>query len=172
MEIIEVKNSDIHNLSEHCAAIYYANYADHWIDNDPSVYISEQYSTESLLEQLENNSKYYLAMNDNNVIGFMKLNFNRKSILDKNNKAIELEKIYFELGSQRHGYGSKLLRFVFNLADKEGYSEIQLDVSSANLKARNFYLKYGFVEHSDTELGHPLFKPEYQAMKIMVKNLV
>lgn len=83
MEIEEVKTGDIPRLSLLFSTIYRANYSDHWLDNDPSVYIDEQYSINSLIAQLAKNSKYFIAINQGDVIGFMKINFNKKPILDK-----------------------------------------------------------------------------------------
>lgn len=53
---------------------------------------------------------------------------------------------------QRKGVGRKMLRFLKDLAKKEGYKGITL-VADVNTPAYNFYLKEGFVVEKKFDLG-------------------
>ncbi len=49
---------------------------------------------------------------------------------------------------QKRGIGSRLLKEMINLFSRAGVSEIILEVRISNIRAKNFYEKYGFYQIS------------------------
>ena len=117
INIQEVSFKELQLLSEFSAKVYAENFTGHWLNDDCSAYLQEQYSTESLRQQIESGSKYYLATKNSEYLGFMKLNFSVQ-IIDTQELATELEKIYFCLNAQRRGYGTILLKKAIQVAQE------------------------------------------------------
>src|SRR5690606_33232720 len=58
-------------------------------------YLNEGFSIEKLTAELKNeNSVFYFALSENNIIGYLKINFGVSQTELKDEKALEIERIY------------------------------------------------------------------------------
>src|SRR5690606_1124364 len=58
-------------------------------------YLEEGFSVEKLTDELNNeNSEFYFALSENNVIGYLKINFGASQTELKDEKNLEIERIY------------------------------------------------------------------------------
>lgn len=57
----------------------------------------------------------------------------------------KLDKLYVDLGWQRHGIGGSLIRALTERAAQHGYSRVVLRVNRQNQQAIDAYLKHGFT---------------------------
>jgi ribosomal protein S18 acetylase RimI-like enzyme len=110
-------------------------------------YLEEAYSNEKLSAELnDQNSIFYFAMMDQNVIGYLKLNFGASQTELKDNNALEIERIYV----LKEFHGKKVGQFLFDKAIKiakdNHVAYVWLGVWENNKRALQFYTKNGFVE--------------------------
>ncbi|MNU25424.1 Protease synthase and sporulation negative regulatory protein PAI 1 [compost metagenome] len=110
-------------------------------------YLREGFSEEKLLDELaDENSEFYFAIDDGDIIGYLKINFGNAQTELKDNKGLEIERIY--VLSKYHGkkVGQLLYDHAIEIATKSLAKYVWLGVWEENPRAINFYKKNGFVE--------------------------
>lgn len=110
-------------------------------------YLREGFSEEKLLDELaDENSEFYFAIDDGDIIGYLKINFGNAQTELKDNKGLEIERIY--VLSTYHGkkVGQLLYDHAIEIAAKSLAKYVWLGVWEENPRAINFYKKNGFVE--------------------------
>lgn len=110
-------------------------------------YLEEGFSIEKLTNEINNkNSEFYFATFNNEIIGYLKLNFGDSQTELKDHKALEIERIYVS----KEFHGKKVGQFLYDkaiqLAKQENAEYVWLGVWEENLRAISFYKKSGFVE--------------------------
>ena len=110
-------------------------------------YLAEDFSIDKLTAQLNNkNSEFYFATLDNNTIGYLKLNFGKSQTELKDDKAIEIERIYVLKDYHGKNVGQLLYEKAMQIAKQTNTDYVWLGVWEQNPRAINFYKKNGFVE--------------------------
>lgn len=110
-------------------------------------YIDEQFSLEQLTKELNNkNAAFYFAMLDNNAIGYLKLNFGQAQTELKDDKAVEIERIYVLKDFHGKNVGQILYEKAMQIARQMNADYVWLGVWEENARAIRFYKKNGFVE--------------------------
>ncbi|MCT4234948.1 GNAT family N-acetyltransferase [Elizabethkingia anophelis] len=110
-------------------------------------YLREGFSEEKLLDELaDENSEFYFAIDGVDIIGYLKINFGNAQTELKDNKGLEIERIY--VLSTYHGkkVGQLLYDHAIEIATKSLAKYVWLGVWEENPRAINFYKKNGFVE--------------------------
>lgn len=116
-------------------------------EEDMKKYLDENFSVEKLTEELNNkNSEFYFALLDNTVIGYLKLNFGESQTELKDNKALEIERIYVPKEYHGQSVGQILYEKAIQVAKQKDTDYVWLGVWEENLRALSFYKKNGFVE--------------------------
>ena len=110
-------------------------------------YLEERFSVEKLTTELnDKNSEFYFATDDNNVIGYLKLNFGLSQTELQDNKALEIERIYVLKEFHGKNVGQLLYNKAIQIAREKKAVYVWLGVWEENSRAINFYKKNGFVE--------------------------
>jgi ribosomal protein S18 acetylase RimI-like enzyme len=110
-------------------------------------YLEEGFSLEKLTAELKNNnSEFYFAVMDNKVIGYLKLNFGPSQTELKDDKALEIERIYVLREFHGKKVGQLLYEKAMQIARQINADYVWLGVWEENPRAINFYKKNGFVE--------------------------
>jgi len=123
--------------------------------NDPAnmeAYSSVAFTTQSMLEQINNPySEFYFALYEDNIVGYIKLNFNDAQTEFKDKNALEIERIY--VSGEHHGkyIGQQLLGFVIDIARSKRFDYVWLGVWEHNFKAIGFYEHNSFEVFSSHE---------------------
>lgn len=110
-------------------------------------YLQECFSVERLTAELnDENSQFYFAVLNKDIIGYLKLNFGQSQTELKDNKAVEIERIY--VSRQFHGQqvGQLLYEKAIQTARQMNARYVWLGVWEENPRAISFYRKNGFVE--------------------------
>jgi ribosomal protein S18 acetylase RimI-like enzyme len=116
-------------------------------EEDMKKYLDENFSVEKLTEELNNkNSEFYFALLDNTVIGYLKLNFGESQTELKDNKALEIERIYVPKEYHGQSVGQILYEKAIQVAKQKDTDYVWLGVWEENLRALSFYKKNGFIE--------------------------
>lgn len=114
---------------------------------DMQAYIEKQLNLEQLTSELLNqDSLFYFARLDEEIVGYLKLNFNqaqKESVLE--GKAFEIERFYILKLHQGKGLGSQLFKKAIEIGKEKGYKLIWLGVWEHNTKALEFYTKKGLT---------------------------
>ena len=110
-------------------------------------YLEESFSPGQLKTELENpDAKFYFALLQDNVIGYLKLNFGQGQTELRDSKSIEIERIYVLKEYQGTGVGKELFNTALVTAKVANAAYVWLGVWEHNQMAINFYKRNGFVE--------------------------
>lgn len=110
-------------------------------------YLEGGFSIEKLTAELKDkNSEFYFATLDNNVIGYLKLNFGQSQTEFQDDNALEIERIYVSKEFHGKSVGQLLYNKAIEIARQKKADYVWLGVWEENTRAKNFYKKNGFVE--------------------------
>jgi len=94
----------------------------------------------------DKNSEFYFGTLDNEIIGYLKLNFGESQTELKDIKALEIERIYVPKEFHGKSVGQILYDKAIQIAKQKDSSYVWLGVWEKNPRAVSFYKKNGFVE--------------------------
>lgn len=110
-------------------------------------YLEERFSTVQLTSELADpDCHFFLALLGDKTIGYLKLNAGRAQTELKDNKAVEIERIYVLKEFQGKHIGQLLFRKAIDVAVELQAEYIWLGVWENNHRALAFYRKNGFTE--------------------------
>ena len=110
-------------------------------------YLEEGFSKEKLTAELKNkDSEFYFAILEDEVIGYLKVNFGESQTELKDSKALEIERIYVSKEFHGKSVGQILYDKAIEIAKQKGSEYVWLGVWEKNPRAISFYKKNGFVE--------------------------
>lgn len=134
-------------------------------------YLNEAFSLEKLKTELNDpNSEFYFALLDNQVIGYLKLNSGNSQTELKDEKAVEIERIYVLKEYHGKNVGQLLYEKALQIAKAANAEFIWLGVWEENSRAINFYKKNGFVEFDKHIFKLVEDEQTYLMMKLHLKN--
>jgi len=108
-------------------------------------YLEEAYAHEKLSSELNDpNSLFYLASFQDEIIGYLKLNFGAAQTEIKDNNALEIERIYVVKAFHGQKFGQLLYNKAIEVAKEKKVDYIWLGVWEENHRAIQFYTKNGF----------------------------
>lgn len=163
--------SDINQLQQISRQTFYETFSVVNTEQNMRKYLEEEFSIEKLSNELVNHeSEFYFALLENNVIGYLKLNFGKAQTELKDDNAIELERIYVLKEFQGKSVGQFLYNYAIQIARQRDVDYLWLGVWEKNLRARNFYQKNGLVEFDKHifKLGNDVQTDIM--MKLIIKN--
>lgn len=147
IEITKIDLNEIEQLQIIGKETFFETFAEGNSEENMKKYLEESFTNELLKTELTNpNSEFYFARMDNNVIGYLKINFGNAQTELKNNKAIEIERIYVLKEFHGKNAGQVLFEKAFEIAKQLNADYLWLGVWEENPRAINFYKKNGFVE--------------------------
>jgi ribosomal protein S18 acetylase RimI-like enzyme len=131
-------------LAQIGASTFYDSYKDENSESDMQSYISNTYTIEKLVTNLnDKNIAYFLVYNETGDIAYVKLLLNQtNSKLE--GKSAEIEKIYVRKQFHGKGIAQQLMQFTIEFCKQQNYQNIYLGVWQENHKALKFYNKMGF----------------------------
>lgn len=123
-------------------------------ETDMNSYLEEGFSDEKLSTELKDaNAEFYFAVSNNEVLGYLKVNFGDSQTELKDHHALEVERIYVANAFHGKGVGQILLDKAIELAKEKIAEYVWLGVWEENPRAIQFYEKNGFIV-----FGEHLFK--------------
>ncbi|MBL7818740.1 MAG: GNAT family N-acetyltransferase [Saprospiraceae bacterium] len=150
MENIEIKKAtlnDIEQLQQIGRQTFFETFAATNTEENMSKYLDEGFSLEKLAAELnDKSSEFYFALINDEVIGYLKLNFGQSQTELKDDKALEIERIYVLKAFHGQKVGQLLYDKAIQVAKQMSVNYIWLGVWEENPRAIRFYKKNGFVE--------------------------
>ena len=143
----KVTLADISQLQEIGRKTFFETFAAWNTEENMKNYLEEGFSIQKLTAELENeNSEFYFAELDNNVIGYLKLNSGSSQTELKDTAALEIERIYVLKAYHGKAVGQMLYDKAMSIAKEKKVNYLWLGVWEENPRAIQFYKKNGFVE--------------------------
>ena len=114
----------------------------------PEEYVREAFSEESLLSARTAGNIFYIASEDDDILGF-------GQIVPRSKESVELDRIIIFPESTRRGIGTKLLHEIERDQKNMGITKIIVRTGKEELHARSFYEKNFFKETNEIEIDAP-----------------
>ncbi|RQO40537.1 GNAT family N-acetyltransferase [Chryseobacterium sp. KBW03] len=110
-------------------------------------YLEESFNTEKIKSELNNpNSFFYIAWEEDNPVGYLKVNSGKTQTELQDETSLEIERIYVKKSHHGKKVGQLLYQQALETAQHLNKAYLWLGVWEENLRAFNFYRKNGFVE--------------------------
>lgn len=110
-------------------------------------FLDSAFSEETLERELSDpESEFYLARQNNSLIGYLKINFGLAQTELKDSRGMEIERIYVLKEFIGKGVGKTLLKKALALAKNQKMKYVWLGVWKKNPRAIHFYEKNGFIK--------------------------
>lgn len=150
MDIVNIRKvtlNDIDQLQKIGKQTFYETFSAENTEENMINYLNEGFSIEKLTTELsDKNTEFYFATLDNNVIGYLKLNFGQSQTELQDDKALEIERIYVLKEFHGKKVGQVLYEKAIEIAKEKNADYVWLGVWEENPRAISFYKKNGFVE--------------------------
>ncbi|WP_312921905.1 GNAT family N-acetyltransferase [Empedobacter brevis] len=150
MEHINIQKATAHDavsLQKISKTTFSETFSSDNTEENMAKYIEENFSEEKLTNELKNNhSEFYFALSGSHIIGYLKINFGTSQTELKDQKALEIERIY--VLKEYHGkkVGQILYQKAIERAREKNAEYVWLGVWEENPRAISFYKKNGFQE--------------------------
>jgi ribosomal protein S18 acetylase RimI-like enzyme len=150
MEYIDIEKVTINNvdqLQKIGRQTFYETFSESNTVENMKSYLENAFSADKIKNELsDENAEFYFAKIDEKIIGYLKLNFGQSQTERKDDKAIEIERIYVLKEFQGKKVGQILYEKAIEIAKYKKADYVWLGVWEDNPRAIRFYKKNGFVE--------------------------
>ena len=147
IEISKIGLNEIAELQTIGKQTFFETFADGNTEENMQKYLEEGFTVDKLTAELTNpDSEFYFAKLADKVIGYLKVNFGSAQTELKDNKSLEIERIYVLKEFHGKKVGQILYDTAFDIAKQIKADYLWLGVWEENPRAISFYKKNGFVE--------------------------
>ncbi len=147
IDIEKVAINDIDQLQKIGRQTFYETFSESNTEENMESYLENGFSTDKLKTELnDKNAEFYFAKIDEKIIGYLKLNFGQSQTELKDDKALEIERIYVLKEFHGKKVGQILYDKAIEIAKNKNADYVWLGVWEENPRAINFYKKNGFVD--------------------------
>lgn len=144
--IYKVSLQDVEALQAIGRVTFSQTFSEHNNAEDMGAYLKTSYAIEKLTAEINNpESEFYFAKENENIIGYLKINTGKAQTEIKNLDAFEIERIYVDQAYLGKKIGQILFQKALQLAKQKKAAYVWLGVWEENHRAIAFYKKNGFV---------------------------
>ena len=145
MQIRKLNSSDSENLRKISIQTFKETFEEVNTEEDMQKYLDENLSIEKLKTELENvNSEFYFAENNDEILGYLKLNFKDAQTEKLEENHFEIERIYVLKAFLGQKIGQILFDKAIEIGREKNLEYVWLGVWEENHRAIKFYEKNGF----------------------------
>jgi ribosomal protein S18 acetylase RimI-like enzyme len=160
---------DVETVKRISRETFYETFAKSNTEAAISKYMSENFSTEKITNELSNpNSFFYIAFIRDEPVGYLKLNTGNAQTEKQGDPALEIERIYVKALYHGKHIGQLLYEKALEIAAKEQKSFVWLGVWEENARAIRFYEKNGFISFDK----HVFMMGDDKQIDIMMKKVL
>lgn len=139
--------NDVHSLQAIGRATFAETFSAANTAENMAAYLRDGFSLDKLSAELQDpGSRFFLAELDGQVIGYLKVNLGTSQTEIKDQRSMEIERIYVLGNYHGGGVGQLLYDKALAIAKELGASYVWLGVWERNPRAIAFYRRNGFVE--------------------------
>ena len=147
MKITRITTNEIDQLQKIGRQTFYETFSTGNTQENMQKYLDERFSIEKLTAELnDKNAMFYFAQLENKIVGYLKINFGDSQTELKDDKSLEIERIYVLKEFQGKKIGQILYDKAIEIAKHKDADYIWLGVWEENPRAIKFYKKNGFIE--------------------------
>jgi N-acetylglutamate synthase-like GNAT family acetyltransferase len=128
----------------------------HILSEEQTIYMLDMmYGTEVLMKQINSQVEFFLAVEEDQVIGYFAMEITEPS-------QMKLHKIYLNPDQKSKGVGSQIIAFIKAFGIQAGVKQIELNVNKSN-SAVQFYEKMGFLRAREMvlDIGNGYIMDDY-----------
>lgn len=145
MQIRKLNSSDSENLRKISIQTFKETFEEVNTEEDMQKYLDENLSIEKLKTELENpNSEFYFAENNDEILGYLKLNFKDAQTEKLEENHFEIERIYVLKAFLGQKIGQILFDKAIEIGREKNLEYVWLGVWEENHRSIRFYEKNGF----------------------------
>ena len=145
MKIRKINIDDLETLRYLSIQTFKETFEEVNTEEDMQKYLDENLSIEKLKTELENvNSEFYFAENNNEILGYLKLNFKDAQTEKLEENHFEIERIYVLKAFLGQKIGQILFDKAIEIGREKNLEYVWLGVWEENHRAIRFYGKNGF----------------------------
>lgn len=112
---------------------------------DLETYLQSSFSLSQILTEIEENGNvFFLLYKEDEALAYAKLNANEKVSMLEGKKIMQIQRIYARKKALGTGVGAELMQHCIDFSLSKGTDVIWLTVWQQNLRAIEFYKKWGF----------------------------
>jgi diamine N-acetyltransferase len=147
IEVYKIGLNAIEQLQKIGRQTFFETFAECNTEENMQNYLNEGFTIEKLTTELSNqNSEFYFAESEKQIIGYLKINFGAAQTELKENQTLEIERIYVLKEFHGKNVGQLLYDKAIQIANQKKVDSVWLGVWEENQRAIRFYKKNGFVE--------------------------
>ena len=145
MQIRKLDITDLENLQKISIITFRETFEEVNTEEDMQKYLNENLNEEKLKSELENqNSEFYFAENNGEILGYLKLNFKDAQTEKVEENHFEIERIYVLKAFLGQKIGQILFDKAIEIGREKNLEYVWLGVWEENHRAIRFYGKNGF----------------------------
>lgn len=145
MKIRKINIDDLETLRNLSIQTFKETFEEVNTEEDMQKYLDENLSIEKLKTELENpNSEFYFAENNDEILGYLKLNFKDAQTEKLEENHFEIERIYVLKAFLGQKIGQILFDKAIEIGREKNLEYVWLGVWEENHRAIRFYEKNGF----------------------------
>jgi diamine N-acetyltransferase len=172
--IYKATAADAAMLTQLARDIYQEHYLHLWYPGGADWYMNEYaYAAHKIAAELTGPlAEYFIAADDDQLLGYMKLN--TVAALGENPNALEVERIYLYKNAAGKGIGKQLMALALQRAKELKKEILFLKAMNSSLDAIAFYQKLGYTICGSLQLPMPefsLMKEAYRGMLILKRGV-
>ena len=146
VSIIKALPGDAETVADIGRRTFYETWKSVNTEEDLQMYIFKSFDIKNLSEEIKNSevNTFLLAYVEDELAGYAKLRNDRTYDKLKGKRSLEMERIYVLKKFQDQKIGKALMDESLSISKQGKYEVIWLGVNQENIKAIDFYKKYGF----------------------------
>lgn len=150
IRIEEARFDQVPAMRQVAIASYTDTFADSNTPENLQAFFESTYNQPQLEREFyEAGSKLFLALDESDVVGFVRLRLSNEVASYLGNNTIELQRLYVLTSAQGKSIGKRLMEKALDYAIAQQVEWIWLGVWEKNYKAQQFYARYGFERFSE-----------------------
>ena len=143
--IKECSLEDIENVKYISEKTFYETFSEDNTEENMENYLKENFSYDKMTSEISNTySKFYIVESNDEVVAYMKINFDKAQTEEGYDNTIEVQRIYVLEDFKGKRIGKALIQKAIEIGKESNVDYLWLGVWEHNIKAIGFYEKLGF----------------------------
>ena len=143
--IKECSLEDIENVKYISEKTFYETFSEDNTEENMENYLKENFSYDKMTSEISNTySKFYIVESNDEVVAYMKINFDKAQTEEGYDNTLEVQRIYVLEDFKGKRIGKALIQKAIEIGKESNVDYLWLGVWEHNIKAIGFYEKLGF----------------------------
>ena len=143
--IKECSLEDIEKVKYISEKTFYETFSEGNTEENMENYLKENFSYDKMTSEISNTySKFYIVESNDEVVAYMKINFDKAQTEEGYDNTIEVQRIYVLEDFKGKRIGKALIQKAIEIGKESKVDYLWLGVWEHNIKAIGFYEKLGF----------------------------